>query len=307
MPQRLAGLDPAILDRLSNLNLVARRVVEGFMAGHHTSPHRGSSVEFAQHRPYSPGDELRTIDWKVFGRSDRVVVKEYVAETNLSCHLLLDASESMGFGSVEIGGRKRTKLDYARWGAAAMAHLVLSQRDTAGLVVFDDRDRAKVPPGNGMPQEIAIMQTLEAARPGGPTAVGKVLEWLATRLRRRGIAMVFSDFFDDVDAVASGVRRMVYQGHEPILVQVLDPLETTFDLASLVRLEGLEGTGTQRVDPKAIRDAYLEELRGHNQRLARAAQGLSVDFLSVTTAEPLDAVLSAYLARRSARVRGGRR
>lgn len=304
MATRFAGLDPAILDRLSNLSLVARRVVEGFMAGHHTSPHRGSSVEFAQHRPYSPGDELRTIDWKVFGRSDRIVVKEYVAETNLSCNLLVDASESMAFGSVESKDGVRTKLDYARWGAAAMAHLVLGQRDTAGLVLFDNEARAKVPPGNGTPQEVAILTTLEAAKPGGPTQVGKVLEWFATRLRRRGIAMVWSDFFDDVDAILSGVKRLVYGGHEPILVQVLDPLEQSFDLERLVKLEGLEGLGTQRIDPRAIREAYLEELRDHNQSLARQARALSVDFLSVTTDQPLDAVLSAYLTRRSARVRG---
>lgn len=300
MATRLSGVDPAVLDRISHLNLVARRVVEGFMAGHHTSPHRGSSVEFAQHRPYSAGDELRSIDWKVFARSDRLVVKEYVAETNLSCHLLLDASESMGFRSGEW-----SKLDYARWAVAAMAHLVIKQRDTAGLVVFDQKDRAKVPPGNGTPQEVAILQTLAAAEPGGPTAVGAVLEWLASRLSRKGIAMVFSDFFDEVDSITAGVKRLAYAGHEPILVQILDPLETTFDLDRLVKLEGLEGSGTQRVDPKAIRDAYLEEMNAHNQLLAKQARALSVDFISVTTDQPVDAVLSAYLSRRSARARGG--
>lgn len=300
MATRLSGVDPAVLDRLTHLSLVARRVVEGFMAGHHTSPHRGSSVEFAQHRPYSAGDELRSIDWKVFARSDRLVVKEYVEETNLSCHLLLDASESMGFGSGEW-----TKLDYARWAVAAMAHLVIKQRDTAGLVVFDERDRAKVPPGNGTPQEVAILQTLEAARPGGPTSVGGVLEWLASRLSRKGIAMVFSDFFDEIDSITAGVKRLVYAGHEPILVQVLDPLETTFDLDRLVKLEGLEGMGSQRIDPKAIRDAYLAEMREHNQLLAKQARALSVDFVSVTTDRPVDAVLSAYLSHRSARARAG--
>ena len=155
MTPRIESLDPAVLDRLSHLSLVARTVVEGFMAGHHRSPHRGSSVEFAQHRPYAPGDELRTVDWKVFARSDRLVVKEYVEETNLSCHLLLDASESMAYGS-----EKWTKFDYARWCAAALAHLVLIQRDTAGLVLFDEGHRQRVPPGNGAPQEAAILSLL---------------------------------------------------------------------------------------------------------------------------------------------------
>lgn len=302
MAETFAGLDPAVLDRLSHLSLVARKVVEGFMAGHHTSPHRGSSVEFAQHRAYAPGDELRSIDWKVFARSDRLVVKEYVEETNLSCNLLLDASESMAFGSLNW-----TKFDYARWGAAALAHLVLGARDTAGLVVFDDAHRRKVPPGNGTPQEIAILNTLEEAQPAGPTAVGKVLTELAPRLRHRGITVVFSDFIDDPREIMEGVKRLVYGGHEPILFQVLDPLELTFDLDSLLKLEGLEDTGIHKIDPKAIREAYLEEIQGHNALLARQARALSVDFLTVRTDEPLDAVLSSYLARRSARARGGRR
>ncbi len=299
---RFAGLDPAVLDQLSHLSLVARRVVEGFMAGHHTSPHRGSSVEFAQHRPYASGDELKAIDWRVFARSDRLVVKEYVEETNLSCNVLLDASESMAFTSTG-----RTKLDYARWGAAALAHLVISQRDTAGLVVFDVTDRAKVPPGNGAAQELAILSTLEEATPGGPTAVGSVLEWLGSRLTRRGIQAIFSDFFDEVDSIVAGVKRLVYGGHEPILFQILDPLELSFDLDVLVRLDGLEDAGRHKIDPKTIRDAYLAEIEEHNRRLARAARALSVDHLVLTTDQPLDAILTEYLAHRTARARGGSR
>ncbi|MCP3918691.1 MAG: DUF58 domain-containing protein [bacterium] len=294
-------IDPAVLDRLSHLSLVARKVVEGFMAGHHTSPHRGSSVEFAQHRPYAPGDELRKLDWKVFARSDRLVVKEYIEETNLSCNLLLDASESMAFRSLEW-----SKFDYARWCAAAIAHLVLGQRDTAGLVIFDDAHRLKVPPANGAPQEAAIISMLENAEPQGPTAVGQALNLLAPRLRHRGITAVFSDFIDDVETILDGVKRLLFQGHEPILFQVLDPLELSFDLDALVRLEGLEGTGDHKIDPKAIREAYLEEIREHNRTLARQARALSVDFVRISTDEPLDAALSAYLAKRTARARGGR-
>jgi uncharacterized protein (DUF58 family) len=300
MSKRYAGLDPAILDRLSHLSLVARKVVEGFMAGHHTSPHKGSSVEFAQHRPYAAGDELRAIDWRVFARSERLVVKQYIAETNLSCNILLDSSESMAFGSGD-----HNKLTYARWCAAALAHLVLIQRDTAGLVVFDDQDRGKVAPGNGTPQEVAILRTLEEATPGGPTAVGKVLGWLASRLRRRGITAVFSDFIDDVDEIVEGVKRLVYAGHEPILFQVLDPLELSFDLKSLVRLKGLEGTGLHKIDPKAIREAYLKEIEQHNAQLARQARALSVDYVPMRTDQPVDAVLASYLAHRKARTRGG--
>ena len=295
------SVDPRVLDRLSGLSLVARTVVEGFMAGHHTSPHRGSSVEFAQHRPYMPGDELRRLDWKVFARSDRLVVKEYVEETNLSCHLLVDASESMAYGSGEWN-----KFEYARWCAASLAHLVLKQRDTAGLIVFDEGHRSKVPPGNGAPQEAAILGTLENATPSGPTGIGNALKLLAPRLRHRGIVAIFSDFFDEEEQILEGIKRLVHGGHEPIMFQVLDPLELTFDFDSLLKLNGLENTGDHKIDPKAIRDAYIAEIEAHNKRLARAAQSLSVDFVPMKTSTPVDAVLSAYLARRSARARGGR-
>src|SRR5262245_29354323 len=200
MPERQAraGLDPAVLDRLEGLALVARTVVEGFLSGHHRSPLRGSSAEFAQHREYVVGDELRRIDWKVFARSDRLVVKEMIEETTLACHLLVDGSESMAFSSL-----RWSKFDYARWCAAALAHLVISSRDTAGLVVFDQEERAKVPPASGERQLHAILTALEEARPGGPTGFGTVLSWLAGRLRRRGIVVVFSDFFDEPDKIVA--------------------------------------------------------------------------------------------------------
>jgi uncharacterized protein (DUF58 family) len=297
-----SALDPAVLDRLSNLSLVARTVVEGFMAGQHRSPHRGSSVEFVQHREYAPGDELKRVDWKVFARSDRLVVKEYVEETNLTCHMLLDASESMAYGSLDW-----TKFDYARWCAAALTHLVLSARDTAGLVVFDEKDRLKVPPASGAIQLKTMLETLERAEPGGPTRIGDVLEWFQTKLRRRGIAAIFSDFFDEPERIVAGLRRLVHAGHEPILFQVLDPQETRFEFASMVRFVGLEGTGTHKVDPKTIRAAYLAEIEKHNARLAHEARAMSLDYVLLSTDEPLDAALSTYLAHRTARARGGAR
>ena len=296
------ALDPAVLDRLSSLSLVARTVVEGFMGGQHRSPQMGSSVEFAQHREYVPGDELRRVDWKVFARSDRLVVKQYVEETNLVCHLLVDASESMAYGSLDW-----TKFDYARWCAAAMTHLVLAQRDTVGLVLFDEAHRAKVPPGNGAPQQKTILTTLEKATPSGPTRIGSVLDWIAPKLKRRGIVCIFSDYFDEPDKILSGVRRLLHGGHEPILFQVLDPQEIQFQFTNLLKLEGLEHTGVHKIDPRAIRIAYLEEIEKHNKELARQARALSVDFVPLSTSTGLDASLSTYLAHRMARARGGRR
>jgi uncharacterized protein (DUF58 family) len=296
------AVDPAVLDRLSSLSLVARTVVEGFMAGQHRSPHLGSSVEFAQHREYVPGDELKRVDWKVFGRSDRLVVKQFVEETNLVCHLLVDVSESMAYGSLPW-----TKFDYARWCAAAMTHLVLQQRDTAGLVLFDEAFRAKVPPGNGAAQRKHILEMLEKATPSGPTKIAGVLDWIAPKLKQRGIVCIFSDFFDDPEPILSGVRRLLHGGHEPILFQVLDPQETRFEFDTLLKLDGLEASGVQKIDPRAIRSAYLAEIEKHNTELARHARALSVDFVPMTTSAGVDAALSTYLAHRMARARGGRR
>lgn len=301
-PTGIRGLDPAVLDRLEGLQLIARVVVEGYMAGHHRSPLRGSSAEFAQHREYVAGDELRRIDWKVFARSDRLVVKEMFEETTLACHLLVDGSESMGFKSLAW-----SKLDYARWCAAALAHLVIQSRDTAGLVVFDQKERTKVPPASGEPQLHAILKALEGVEPGGPTGIGAVLSWLAGRLRRRGIVPVFSDFIDEPEKIVEGLRRLVHGGHEPILFQVLDPLELSFAIERLVRLDGLEGSGTRKIDPKAIRAAYLAEIEAHNKLLARNASSLGIDYVRLDTSATVDGVLSAYLAQRSARARGGRR
>ncbi len=294
----LSSLDPAVLDRLEGLALVARTVVEGFMAGHHRSPQRGSSVEFAQHRQYVPGDELRRLDWKIFARSDRLVVKEFVAETNFSCHLLVDASESMAYGSLGW-----SKFDYARWCAAALGHLVIRQRDAAGLVLFDEQVRDKVPPRNGAQQESELITALERAVPRGATGVGDVLGWLAGRLRRRGIVAVFSDFFDEEEKLVEGVRRLTFGGHEPILFQVLDPQELELDFDGLLRLDGLENTGRIKIDPKAIRAAYRQEIRAHQEALARAARTLSCDFVPLVTSASLDVALSTYLARRAARAR----
>jgi uncharacterized protein (DUF58 family) len=184
---------------------------------------------------------------------------------------------------------------------------VLSQRDASGLVVFDDDTRAKVPPGNGPAKRADILRVLEEARPGGSTGVGKVLGWIATRLRRRGIVAVFSDFFDDPASIVDGLRRLTHAGHEPILFQVLDPQELEFDYTGLLRLDGLEGGGRVKIDAKAIRQAYLEEIRGHNGKIHRHARSLSVDFVQMSTSTGLDVALSTYLARRSARARGGAR
>lgn len=292
-------LDPAVLDRLEGLDLVARTVVEGYRAGHHRSTHRGSSVEFAEYREYVPGDELRHLDWRIFARTNRLVVKEFHEESNLDCHLLLDASESMAFGSLGW-----SKLDYARWGAAALAHMIIRQRDSAGLVVFDEDERQKVPPGSGDPQRASILGVLEGVEPKGTTDVGGVLAWLAGRLRRRGIIAIFSDFLDEPEKIVDGLRRLAFGGHEPVLFQVLDPRELDLRYERLLRLDGLEGLGRVKIDPKALQQAYREEVQAHIDHMRAQASALSCDHVLLDTSVGLDVVLSAYLARRQARARG---
>ena len=298
MPETQFSLDPAVLDHLSGLSLVARTIVEGFMAGHHRSPQKGSSVEFAQHRPYVPGDEIKKLDWQIFARSVRLVVKEFVEETNFSCHILVDASESMAYSSLSY-----SKFDYARWCAAALGHLVTEQRDAAGLVVFDSDIRDRVPPSNGTHQKAAIFGALERAEATGTTGVGHVLNWIGGRLRQKGIVAIISDFFADPNQLVEGMRMLTHAGHEPILFQVLDPQELEFDFERLMRLDGLEGSGKLKIDPKAIRNAYREEITNHVEGLKRHARALSCDFVSLNTSQPLDVVLSTYLARRAARAR----
>ena len=291
-------LDPAVIDHISGLALVAQTVVEGFMSGQHRSPHKGSSVEFAQHREYVHGDQLRHIDWQIFAKSDRLVVKEFVEETNFACHLLLDSSESMDFTS-----HKWTKFDYARWCVSSLAYLIIQQRDAAGLASFDSKLKHYLPPTNGSHQMHSILAQLEAGKPEGETGIIDVLQDISSKMSRRGIVAIFSDFFVDIEALGSGLKRLRHAGHEPILFQILDPQELEFDFDQLRRLDGLEGTGRLKVDPKEIRQAYREEIQKHQAELQRLVRDLGCDFVTLTTSTSLDVALSTYLARRTARAR----
>lgn len=295
-PLSASSLDPAVLDRLSKLSLVARSVVEGFMAGAHRSPQRGASVEFAQHREYVAGDDPRFIDERIFAKTGRLVVKEFIEETNFSCYIAVDASRSMEFGSVG-----RSKLVYAKWCAAALAYLILRSRDYAGLVIFDQKLRREVPPGGGAPQAQTLFRELEATEAGGDTQVGELLIGLSERLRQRGIVIVISDFYDDADRIIDGVRRLHMAGHEPILLQVVDPAELDFAFDGHLKLEPLESGESLKIDARTVRDAYLEELRMHTDTLASGCRALGVDFVTMSTATSLDVALSAFLSRRMAR------
>lgn len=301
--------DPAVLDALAGLDFVARTVVEGYLAGRHRSPHRGSSAEFAQHREYAPGDDLRHVDWRIFAKSQRLVVKEYVEESNLVAYIAVDTSGSMAFSSGAGRTKSWTKLDYARFVAASLGHLILGQRDLVGIELFDTQPGKRLPPAGGAPQQSALIELLEAATPGGETDAGAAFGDLAEKMPQRGVAILISDFLGDPSTMFAGIEKLVARGHEPLLMQVLDPRELDFEYEGFLRLNDLEGTGTLKVDARALAEAYREEVALHQKELAKRAAALSLDFLSMTTDMGIDNALTAYLARRAARSKhqlGGR-
>lgn len=295
--------DPAILDALAGLDFVARTVVEGFLAGEHRSPRRGSSAEFAQHREYSPGDDLRHIDWRIFARSERLVVKEYIEESNLIANIVLDTSGSMAFTGNGLEGEPGwSKLDYACWVAAALGQLILGQRDVAGLVLFDTESHQVLPPAGGAPQRAALLKQLEATEPGGETKEGASLSQVVGHMPGRGIAIVISDFLGEVSEIFKGIETLISQGHEPVLIQVLHPRELDFDFDGHLRLQDLEGASDLKVDARVLRDAYIEEVKAHQDELQRRAAAYAVDFIPMQTDTGVDVALSRYLAIRSARL-----
>ena len=294
-------LDPEVLDKLEGLELKARAIVEGYVTGLHRSPFRGFSVEFAEHREYVPGDDIRFLDWKVFGKTDRLYLKRYEEETNLEAHLLVDVSESMAYAGAE--GQAISKLAYARMGAAALAYVITQQQDAAGLVLFDEAVRATLPARTGPAHVQALFARLEEAKPSGKTGVGKALVQAGEAVRRRGVVIVFSDLLDDPREVLRGLRHLRQRGHDVLLFHVLAHDEVTFPFERMTRFEGLEGLPSVTADPVSVREAYREQVEGFRKTLRRACLQNKIDLVETDTAQPMGVVLAAYLAQRAARRR----
>lgn len=290
-------LDPKVLSKISRLDIVARLVVEGFVTGLHKSPYHGFSVEFAEHREYVAGDDIRHIDWKVFGRSDRYYIKQYEEETNLSATILLDVSESMRYASEEMGAV--TKLEYANYIAASLAFLVLQQRDTVGLITFDEQVKDFIPPSSHPSHRNLILQTLNEQTPVAKTGLGKIFNEVAERVKRKGLIIIISDFLDDARNILSGLRHLKYRRHEIIVFHIMDPAERTFPFESMTTFRGLEGLGNIIADPKALRQSYLEEIEKHIWELKRGCRQDRIDYVELQTSQPLDIALSQYLATRA--------
>jgi len=291
-------LDPKVLNKVARLELRARLVVEGFVTGMHRSPYRGFSVEFAQHREYQPGDDLRYLDWKIWGKSDRLVIKQFEEETNLRAHLFLDQSESMNYG--HEGGL--AKFDYAATACAALAYLIQQQADAVGLTLFDDKVVRQVPPSNTRANLGTIFQLLEQAKARNQkTKIGAVLHELASHLRQRGMVLVFSDLFDDADEVIKGLREIAQRGHDVVVFHVLDHDEVEFPFERMTLFQGLEQLPELLVDPQSLRDAYLAEIGGFQEQIRKGCLAHKIDYVKVINSTPLDVVLSSYLTARAAR------
>lgn len=291
-------LHPSTLARVRSLELRARLIVEGLMSGMHRSPFQGSSVEFAQHRQYVPGDDLRHLDWRVFGRSDRLYIKQFQEETNLPLMLVVDASESMGYGSAVHDGVKWTKFDHAVSIAAALAYMAVHQQDSVGLAIFDEALSRFFKPSSAPRQWKLVIEELTHMPRWNKTDTGKVLDQIAEKLTHRSLVIVVSDFLDDLDSVQRGLRHLRYRKHEVIVLQTLDHAEIEFPFDDVTKFKGLEELGELLTEPRALRDAYIEQVRIAHEKLSRACRGMGIDFYRFDTSEALDAQLSAFLATR---------
>ncbi len=292
-------LEPQTLASLEGLDLQARMVVEGYVAGMHPSPYHGFSVEFAEHREYVPGDDIRHVDWKVWSKTDKLYLKQYEEETNLLAYLLVDTSESMAYAS----GENVSKLQYAQFVAAALAYLILQQQDSVGLVVFDDAVRRYLKPAGSPSQLKEVVRLLDVTPAREKSDLGVVFHDLAERFKKRGVVAVFSDLFDDVDRVVTGLKHFRHRRHEVIVFHILDPAEIEFPFRDTTRFKGLEDMTEILTDPHALRRAYQEEVQSFLKSLEKACRMADIDYVPLRTDQNLGIAMSSYLASRSARIR----
>ena len=282
-------LDPEVLQKLGDLELVAREVVEGLRVGTHRSSLRGFSTEFAHHRQYSPGDALRDLDWRVYGRTDRYYTKLYEAETNFDCTILIDASTSMNYASGKV-----SKLEYAKFLAASLAYVVLKQRDSVGLSVFDSEVREYLPPRSAMGVILQIDQLLRDIKPTPKTSIAKQLHDIALMMKRRSFVILISDLFSDVDDIRAGLDHLRHDGHNVVVLHTLDPYELEFPFKGTWLFDGLEGEEPLTTQPERIRDDYLASFGKYMEELKTGCVASHVDYTTVDTSQPLDVLLSEF-------------
>jgi len=306
-------LHPQTLARLGTFELRAKMVVEGVMSGMHRSPYHGFSVEFAQHRPYVAGDDIRHLDWKVYGRSDKLHLKQYEQETSLDLVLLVDSSGSMNYGSrlyadasgkgekASVDGRTNwTKFDHATATAAALAHLAIRQGDRVGLGVYADGIHAMLSRTSASDQWRRIVGALSTHPVEKPADLGRVIDQIIAKLNNKCLIAIISDFFEDPAIIRTALARLRHRSHDVILLQVIDEREETFDFTESVPFLGLEDEGKVRIDPRAIRTEYLKAFNSHREQVEKIARSFGFDYQRVCTHEWLGPPLAAFVARRNA-------
>lgn len=286
-------LDPAVVARLATLELRARTVVEGFLTGLHRSPFKGFSVEFAEYRQYMPGDDLSTIDWKIYARSDRHYVKKFEAETNLDCHVMLDVSGSMGYGS-----RGLSKFEYGQCLAASLAYLMNRQRDGIGLTAFDENIVGMLPASARPGHLRTTLLTLERLKLGQRTNVSKPMHQLAASITKRGMVVLISDLLDEPDRVIEGLKHFQFKGTEVVVFHVLDPHELEFPFERATRFEDMESGGEVMAVPALVRAHYVEAMQALIDHYKQELGVVGIDYHLLTTADPLELALLQYLSTR---------
>jgi uncharacterized protein (DUF58 family) len=292
-PGSVSFIDPQTLMRIKSLQLRAKIVVQGFLSGLHRSPHHGFSVEFSEYRHYSPGDDPRHLDWRLYARTDRYYIKKFEDETNLRCHLLVDLSRSMGFGSLGY-----TKVEYARTVAATLAYFLSTQRDAVGLVVFDQRIADYVPARYRPGHLHRLMVSLERAVAGTSTDLSVALEQIAVTVRKRGMVVLISDLLADTELLRTRLGYLRSQGHEVVLLRVLDPAEVEFEFAKPAMFVDMESGRDLYVDPSAARAEYRRNFAKHAAEVERTCSDLGIDFYQLITSQPLEIALFDVLQSR---------
>jgi uncharacterized protein (DUF58 family) len=290
-------LDPAVVARLGTLELKARTIVEGLLSGLHRSPFKGFSVEFAEYRQYIPGDDLATIDWKVYARSDRHYVKKFEEETNLEGHQMLDVSASMAYR----GGAAMSKMEYGSVLAGSLAFLMNRQRDATGLIAFDEKIVFRLPASARRGHLHSLLAGLERLETGKRSDVSRPLHQLAEALIRRSLIVLISDLLDDAEPIVRGLKHLRFRGNDVVVFQILDPHELTFPFLGSSRFKDVESAEEITAEPAAVRSAYLQALTNLKSRYERELRGAGIDYVQLDTSKPLDFALLSYLSARSRR------
>ncbi|MBS82960.1 MAG: DUF58 domain-containing protein [Gammaproteobacteria bacterium] len=286
-------MNASTINKIDNLFLRARLVVEGFIIGMHKSPYHGFSVEFSEHRPYGYGDEIKYIDWKLWGKTDRFYIKQFEEETNLKCHLILDKSSSMGYGSSDI-----TKFEYSKNLVAALIYLMIKQQDAAGLTTFDEKINLTIPPKSKTSHLNLLLKAMHNSKIGGETDISTLLHSLAESIHKRGLVILVSDLLDDEEKIIKGLRHFRHKGHEVIIFHIVDPKEKSLDFDNNINFIDIENNDELTIDSRQIKKDYVKAFDQFCSYYKNKCLKNNIDYVQIDTTDPLDISLMQYLIKR---------